>query len=279
MKKTLITILISLITVIPTYAEQQVEDIYQDVQNLESKFFQSSVETGNIEVELKENAPVEAKIIPSKEKFVRHMPFVKKTRLRIQNVFYKRSLRADEKQRLREEKWAKKDLEKEKKQFEDLDIKYLEYDGETSTEISEDKKEQNTQTTELSGGVKEQVTENEMVLDCDEIVTDNETGEVEAVGNPTLTLPLQDVKLTADRMLYNHEANILKAIGNVIITKNGIPMYGDYLQINMNEENILMDNVSTQTATMKIIAKKAESNNDKLILTEGHMFSNDSQQK
>ena len=280
MKKALITLIISLCTVIPAYAEQQVEDVFNDVQNLESKFFQSSVETGNIEVEIKENAPVEAKIVPQKEKFVKHMPLVKKTRLRIQNVFSKMNARAEEKQRLREEKWAKKDLEKEKKQLEDLDIKYLEYEGETSTEVSNEaspgKKEESTQPTELAGEVREQVTENEMVLDCDEIVTHEITGEVEAVGNPTLTLPLQDVKLTADTMLYNHEANILKAIGNVVITKNGIPMYGDYLQINMNEENILMDNVSTQTATMKIMAKKAESNNDKLILTEGHMFSDES---
>ena len=262
----------------PVFAEQQVEDIYQKMEDMEGNFFESPLAPGDFEVDIRDKnyIPKEATTVSPKEKFVKHMPFIKKTRLRLQNALYNRTLREQEKQRLREEKWAKQDLEKEKKSFEGLDIKYLEYDGETSTEISEDKKEDKKETTELLGEVREQVTENEMVLDCDEIVTHEITGEVEAVGNPVLTLPLQDVKLTADKMLYNHEANILKAIGNVVLTKNGIPMYGDYMQINMNEENILMDNVSTQTATMKVHAKKAESTNDKLILTDGHMSSENS---
>lgn len=272
MKKTLITLLILSLSS-PVFAAQQVEEAYQDLLNIDQNFFESAVVPDvNVKVDKKDS-----NVVP-KEKYTKHMPLFKKTRVKIQNILKARDKRAEEKQIARDMERAKLEAEKEKSALKNLDIKYLEYDGESEVEVRDKKNAQvqEEQKMELVGGVKEQVTENEMMLDCDEVKMDEDTGEINAIGNPILILPSQNVKLTSDKMVYNRDSNILKAIGNVVLTKDGMPVYGDYIQINMNEENIFMDNITAAPTAMKIRAKKAVSDNDKLILTDGSMYSENS---
>ncbi|MBQ8168854.1 LPS-assembly protein LptD, partial [bacterium] len=113
----------------------------------------------------------------------------------------------------------------------------------------------------------------QMMLDCDTVKTDQKTGEIEAVGNPVLEFPTQKIKLTANKMIYNPDSNILKAIGNVVLTKDGTPVYGDFIQVNMNEENIFMDNVRMEAPSLQVNAKSVVSDNDKLVLSDGYMAS------
>ncbi len=274
----------------PVLAEQDVEQTYDELLNFEQNFFQSAEVAAEPEVKTEEekssntyytdeNGP----LIQKEERFVRHMPLFKKIRLRIQKAIKIHNIKTEKSQIAREKRWyerdLKKEMEKEKQALEGLDIKYMDYDGAISTEISPEtkKEEQQSQEVGLVGEVEEQATENEVMLDCDIVSTDENTGEVEAIGNPIVIFPSQQIKLTADKMIYNHESNILKAIGNVVLTKEGIPVYGDYLQVNMNEENIFIDNVKSEPSTMKITARKAESSDGLMVLTEGHMYSNESQ--
>ena len=279
MKKILLTALISLLA-LPGFAADDVDDIFQDLRGVGQSFFQSSIIPNDVLV--REQGIPRGDIDYSKkennDKFVDHMPLFKKTRLRIQNAYSGFSKKSEEKALLREQERERKLEEKERKEVEDLDIKYLEYSGNSTVEVSDKKKGEEAKPAEeapkeLVGGVREQVTQKEMQLDCDTVVMNDETGDIEAIGNPILSMPQNNINLTADKMIYNRDSNILRAIGNVVLTKDGMPIYGDYMQVNMNEENILIDNMTAAPKDIKISARKAESDNDKLILTEGKIFS------
>ena len=280
MKKLLITLLI--IFLAPTaHCAQQVEEVYNDLINSDALYFQSAVLPDvDVKVENAENKTKESR-------FQNHMPFFMKTRLKIKRALKNHALKDDEKQKIREQKWAQKQLEKEKKEVDDLGIKYLEYDDGSSENIDTANKESNEQELkvkktpegdikELEGVVKEQVTATEFQLDCDEVQTDEDTGDVIAIGSPILTYVPQNITVKADKMIYNRNSNILKAIDNVVVTKDGNPIKGDYIQINMNEENMFMDNVEADSVNMKITARKAELEDGKLTLTEGYSNSENS---
>ena len=270
------------------FAAEQVEKMYQELNNIDNKFFESALlPAPEVKVEN------ESKIVTEEEKYKDHMPFFKQTRLRIQGFLNARDKKMQEK---RLEKNAKKqapDWLSGESELQDLEADLFEMEegfgvdsDENEVKISNskkvkkekksDKEQLKNADVELVGGVKEQATENEMVLDCDDVVYNDSNGDIEAVGNPVLIFPPQKIKMTADKMTYNKDSNILKAIGNVVLTKDGMPVYGDYIQVNMNEENIFMDNITTATTTMKICAKKATSDNNKLILNDGRMYSDNS---
>lgn len=129
----------------------------------------------------------------------------------------------------------------------------------------------------LEGGVNEQVTEKELQLDSEFINFDEETGDIIATGRPVLYIPPQETKVVADKMTYNEDSNILKGIGNVYIIKNGMPTKADYMEVDMNEESMIMENVRSKTNTMIMEAKHAVQKNSLIILTDGNFHSDESQ--
>ena len=131
-------------------------------------------------------------------------------------------------------------------------------------------------TLELEGGVKEQVTTNNIVLDADNIDYDDNKQNITATGSPILKFPQQNVVLKADKMVYNKDSNILKAYGNVELVRDGNTMYGDYMQVNMNEESAFMDNLNTKESFMTVTARKSEMIGDKIILHDGKIESKES---
>lgn len=78
---------------------------------------------------------------------------------------------------------------------------------------------------------------------------------MEALGHPVLYFPPQNTTLKADRITYNVVTNVIKAFDNVELIRDGNTMYGDYLQINMNEENSFMTNMKADQAKLIINAK------------------------
>lgn len=283
MKKTLTILLTVLFIGTNAFAADQVEDMYRDLNNIEGKFFQSAVVPAP-DIEVKdENEKI---TVDDGEKFKDHMPFFKQTRLKIQRALKNRNKHSAGR-KLFFENSEKSDIESGRSELGDIDMDMEEFVEEHEVPVSdiqqsEDETSEPKQTVkpdktvELVGGVKEQTTENEMVLDCDDVVYNDENGDIEAIGTPVLIFPPQKVKLTADKMIYNRDSNILKAIGNVVLTKDEMPIYGDYIQVNMNEENIFMDNITVSPTAMKIKAKKASSEENKIILTDGKMYSESS---
>lgn len=124
---------------------------------------------------------------------------------------------------------------------------------------------------ELSGGVKEVVAQKDIVLDCDKMNYDEATSDLEATGHPVLSFPPQGVTIKADKLIYNTVSNIIKAYDNVEIIKDGSSIFGDYIQINMNDETSIVTNMNTSKMNMEINAKSVTAEEDSIILEDGTM--------
>jgi len=125
----------------------------------------------------------------------------------------------------------------------------------------------------FESGINTEVTEKQLMLDSDNINFDEETGDMIATGRPVLTLPPQNTTVIADKMTYNDEGNILKGIGNVLVLKDGKPMKGDYLEIDMNEESMFVDNPISEANGINVKAKNAMQKDGVVILNNGSLYS------
>ena len=132
--------------------------------------------------------------------------------------------------------------------------------------------EKSPETLELSGGVKQVVAEKDAQLDCDVMNYYEDRNEIEATGHPVLYFPPQGVTLKADKLVYNTVTNIIKAYDNVELIKDGSSIYGDFIQINMNEETSLITNMKADKMNMVIRAKKANAGDNLIVLEDGKMY-------
>lgn len=139
---------------------------------------------------------------------------------------------------------------------------------ETDVQAEESQAEEPAQKS-LSGGVNKIVASKNVILDCEKLVYDDTSSELNASGNPIMTFPQQQVTLKADKLVYNTESNIIKAFDNVELTRDGVPIYGDYLQIDMNDESGIVKNMTSGTKTMLINAKEVVASEDTIELADG----------
>ena len=239
-------------------------------------FYESSIATPKVEV-----------VEGSNVKPCRGMPLFKKTRIKLTNYLrekeYKKNLELIEQEK---QEQARLEEEENAKLNKELNINFATpAKGEDKT-VSKDKKNkksakeevknvQSDDTLELEGGVKEQVTSNDVVLDADNVDYDDKTMNIIATGSPVLVFPPQNVTIKADKMVYNKVSNTLKAYGKVEVIRDGNSVFGDYLQINMNEENAFMDNLHTKASMMTVKARNGEMQDDKIILYNGKLSSED----
>ncbi len=142
---------------------------------------------------------------------------------------------------------------------------------ETVSDNDKDKENQDENTPDLTGSIQQADVQKEVQLDCDNVQFFEDKNEVEASGNPILYFPPQGITLKADKIVYNTASNIVKAYDNVQIIKDGDTIYGDFIQINMNEETTFLDNMSADKMLMRIRAKNARSEDNKIILEKGDM--------
>lgn len=64
-----------------------------------------------------------------------------------------------------------------------------------------------------------------------------ERSEIEAVGNAKVKLPNQPTTIEANKIIFNHDLNTLKAYDNVKIIDKSSVTTGDFLNLNLNEGN------------------------------------------
>lgn len=201
-----------------------------------------------------------------------NMPFVKQMRVKLTNKLMQEKTSTTQKTSENKFKfWGKKKVQEEQTETlpSESDLTNS-IQSETSSEISDD-------AISLEGGVNEEVTERQLILDAENVNYDDETGDMVATGRPILVLPPQNVKIIADKMTYNEDSNILKGIGNVIVFKDGMPTKGSYLEVDMNEETMVMDNVESITQTTIMDAKKAIQKDGLIVLHDGNFHSEESQ--
>lgn len=248
---------------------EDLEDVFND------SFYESPISAPMPKVEVKEGSTMPP---------VRGMPVFKKVRIKITNKLrekdYKKTLELIEQEKQRQAEIEAKELEELNKE---LNINYKRDEkSETSDKVdSKRKKDENPEINsekplELEGGVKEHVTSNDVTLDADNIDYDDKTLDIIATGSPVLVFPPQNVTIKADKMIYNNASNVLKAYGKVEVIRDGHSVFGDYLQINLNEENAFMDNIETKASMLTVHARKSEMEDDKIVLYDGKMSSEES---
>ncbi|MGN0031528.1 MAG: hypothetical protein ACI37Q_06205 [Candidatus Gastranaerophilaceae bacterium] len=204
------------------------------------------------------------------------MPFFKQVRLNVTNkineIQYNKSKPKDNVNKTglinKVQFWKKKKSEVALEQEEVLT------EGSIANSIqNEITKELSPDTLSFETGINEEVTEKQLTLDCDNINFDEETGDIIATGRPSLYLPPQNIKVIADKMVYNEDSNILKGIGHVIVIKDGAPSLSDYIEIDMNEETLTADNVTSHSDSMIMDAENVVQKDSLLILTNGNFHS------
>lgn len=109
-------------------------------------------------------------------------------------------------------------------------------------------------------GGKNEVTAEEPATD---VIVDSETieyfperHEFEAIGNAKVTFPSENSVLHADKIIFNHDTNFIKGYGNVVLVKEGQKINGDYIQVDLNEDNAMMTHPVLNHMAIKIRAKK-----------------------
>ncbi len=258
-----------------TSTSSMAADVIKSPEDLETlfneSFYESPTSIAAPKVQVKEGSTINP---------VRGMPLFKKTRIKVTNYLREKNYKETMEQIEKEKKLQELDEAEEIKELnKELNIKVEE--PESTQKDKENKKDEietddNNKTLELEGGVKEHVRANDVILDADNIDYDDKTMDITATGSPVLVFPPQNVTIKADKMVYNKASNILKAYGKVEVIRDGNRVFGDYMQINMNEEDAFMDNTKTKASMLTVTAKKSEMKEDKVILYDGKMASEDS---
>ncbi len=221
----------------------------------------------------------EVKYTEQEPREIKGMPLFKKTRIKMTNYFreknYKETQKLLEKEKAEQ---ARLEAEENEKLNKELNINF-QSNNESKSKIKTEIEEATSipgETLELSGGVQERVTPNDALLDADNIDYDDETMDIIATGSPVLVFPPQETTIKADKIVYNQASNTLKAYGNVKVIKSGNTVNGDFMQINMNEENAFIDNLNAKQAFMTVKSRKSKIEGDKIILYDGKIVSEDS---
>ena len=115
---------------------------------------------------------------------------------------------------------------------------------------------------------EEENTEN-IILDCDNMDYDTDNYCLYATGNVNVEFVKQDTVVKADEITYDRMNNTIKAEGNVVIVKNGQNIYGDYIFVDLNEENALIENPITSSSTIELRAKKGYVYGNKIVQEQG----------
>ena len=116
---------------------------------------------------------------------------------------------------------------------------------------------------------QEQDDSENIILDCENMDYNSDTYCVVAQGNVSVNFVKQQTVLKADTITYDRMNNTIKAEGNVHIVKNGQVITGDYIFVDMNEENALIENPLTRTSTIEMRAKKGYVYGDRIVQENG----------
>ena len=142
---------------------------------------------------------------------------------------------------------------------------------------AEDNKSKKTKTSKKSKkneNIDEQATDVDIDSDLMEYYPDSY--ELIATGNVVVTMLKDGTKLYADKMVYNTDVNTIKGYGNVKMVKNNHVVTGDFINLNLNEENILVEKPSTEGNVYKIQAKEGYVYPGQIITRSGEISISDS---
>lgn len=157
------------------------------------------------------------------------------------------------------------------------DFEDMSPDGFDADEISEENSEKNKKHffRRKKQNIETENTEN-IILDCEKVDYDTNNYLIYATGNANVEFVKQKTVVKADTITFDRLNNTIKAEGNVRIVKNGRIITGDYIFVDMNEENALIENPITQSANIEMKSRKGYVYGDKIVQENGNMEINDS---
>lgn len=118
---------------------------------------------------------------------------------------------------------------------------------------------------------EEQAESDNIILDCENINYDTDNYCIIAKGKAIVNFVKQGTIVKADTITYDRMNNTIKAEGNVSVLKNGHTIFGEYIFVDMNEENALIEKPITQTATIEMKAQKGYVYGDKIVQENGSL--------
>ena len=104
-----------------------------------------------------------------------------------------------------------------------------------------------------------------LTLDADEMEYFEDRNEIEARGHVIIKTYPDNTTLSADKAIYNRDTNIIRLFDNVVLNKDNSSIKGDFMSINLNEENVLMNE---PTGTVGLMTLRAQ---------EGYAYANEIQ--
>ena len=89
-------------------------------------------------------------------------------------------------------------------------------------------------------------------MSCNRVDYDTQNYLIFAKGNVSVEFVSQGTTVYADIITFDRANNTIKAEGNVKISKGSQIVNGDYIFVDMNEENALIENPVTRTSNILI---------------------------
>jgi hypothetical protein len=163
--------------------------------------------------------------------------------------------------------YASKDIEDN---FEEMNPDGFEADNENFDEVEKTKKSL------FKKKNKKVEDDNDIVLDCDNVDYDTENYLVKAKGNVSVEFVKQGTTVKAELITFDRLNNTVMAEGDVKIFKGKQVITGDYIFVDMNEENALIENPRTESGSMVIKSKKGYVYSDKVVQEAGSLVINES---
>ncbi len=93
--------------------------------------------------------------------------------------------------------------------------------------------------------------------------------EVEAVGNSQVLFKSQNLKLTANKIVFNYDRNIIKASENVVLTTPESTTEGDFVRIDLSKPSGFVENPVTKMEDIQLSAKEAFLYSDRIEENDG----------
>ena len=119
------------------------------------------------------------------------------------------------------------------------------------------------------GGIEESKSPQRVVITCDDMDYSTETAILNANGHVKVNFVQEETLLYADHLVYDKRSNHMSAVGNVVINKKGVDVYGESINVDLNEENALIDKPLSKLSKISISADKGYVYQNKVIQENG----------
>jgi len=112
-------------------------------------------------------------------------------------------------------------------------------------------------------------------LNSDKLDYYPEENQFVATGNAEVVIKEKNSRLKAEKIIFNQDTQIITAEGDVRLLKDGAVIKGDFLKVDLNNENAIIDKPQTKIDVININAETANIYGDKIDALKGNAVINE----